>query len=97
LNSDLILINAARGRDEGFSNGVSLELCFVILDAGNRRRSLMAKKVRRREWTKKDLAELKKCSRAKLSVVKISKAMKRTPGALRQQAHKLGLRLGHRR
>ena len=57
----------------------------------------MAKKVRRREWTKKDLVELKKHSRAKLSVVKISKAMKRTPGALRQQAHKLGLRLGHRR
>lgn len=57
----------------------------------------MARHVKRRAWAKKDLAELKKFSRAKLSVAKISKAMKRTPGALRQQAHKLGLRLGHRR
>jgi hypothetical protein len=57
----------------------------------------MARHVRRREWTKGDVAELKRFSRAKLSVAKISKAMKRTPGALRQQAHKLGIRLGHRR
>jgi hypothetical protein len=57
----------------------------------------MAKSVRHRAWTKRDVAELKKFSRAKLSVAKISKAMKRTPGALRQQAYKLGMRLGHRR
>jgi hypothetical protein len=57
----------------------------------------MARNVKRRAGTKRDVAELKKHSRAKLSVVKISKAMKRTPGALRQQTHKLGLRLGHRR
>jgi hypothetical protein len=30
-------------------------------------------------------------------VAKISKAMKRTPGALRQQARKMGMPLGHRR
>jgi hypothetical protein len=57
----------------------------------------MAKNVRRRAWTKRETAELKKHSQAKLPVAKISKAMKRTEGALRQQAHKLGLRLGHRR
>lgn len=57
----------------------------------------MAKKIRRRAWTKKDNAELRKQSRAKLPVAKISKMMKRTPGALRQQASKLGLRVGHRR
>jgi hypothetical protein len=57
----------------------------------------MAKSVRRRAWTKRDVAELKKHSRAKVSVAKISKAMRRTQGALRQQAYKLGLRLGHRR
>ena len=57
----------------------------------------MARNVRRRAWTKKDHAELKKYSRAKLPVKKISKAMRRTPGALRQQAYKLGLRIGHRR
>ena len=57
----------------------------------------MAKKVRRRAWTKKEIAALKKHSKAKLAVAKISKMMRRTPGALRQQAYKLGLRLGHRR
>jgi hypothetical protein len=57
----------------------------------------MARHVRRRAWTKRDVAELKKFSRAKVSVARVSRAMRRTPGALRQQAYKLGLRLGHRR
>ena len=51
----------------------------------------------RREWTKEHLKELKSHSRAKKPVVKISKAMKRTIGALRQKALVLGLPLGHRR
>ena len=51
----------------------------------------------RREWTKEHLKELKGHSRAKTPVVKISKAMKRTIGALRQKALVLGLPLGHRR
>jgi hypothetical protein len=34
-------------------------------------------------------------SKAKTPVVKISKQMKRTVGALRQQANKLGIGLGH--
>lgn len=50
-----------------------------------------------RAWTKADLKEIKGHSRAKTPVAKISKAMKRTIGALRQKAFALGLSLGHRR
>jgi hypothetical protein len=53
--------------------------------------------VRRREWTKADIRDLKAHSKTKTPVVKISRAMKRTIGALRQQAFKLGVSLGHRR
>jgi hypothetical protein len=52
---------------------------------------------KRRSWTKEHLKELKVHSRAKTAVAKISKLMKRTPGALRQKALDLGLPLGHRR
>jgi hypothetical protein len=41
--------------------------------------------------------ELRKHSRAKTPVAKISKQMKRTIGALRQQAFALGIGLGHQR
>lgn len=61
----------------------------------------MAKKTKRKStrvaWTKAQDAELKRHSRAKLPVVKISKTMKRTVGALRQRAFGLGISLGHRR
>jgi hypothetical protein len=60
----------------------------------------MAKKTkgtRRREWTKEDVREIKGHSRARTPVVKMSKLMKRTVGALRQKALHLGLPLGHRR
>ena len=61
----------------------------------------MAKKSKRRikraSWTKSNLAELRKYSKDKWSVAKISKLMKRTPGALRQKARVLGIRIGHRR
>ncbi len=53
--------------------------------------------VRRREWTKDDLRELKAHSRSKTPVVKISKLTKRTVGALRQKALVLGIPLGHQR
>ena len=56
-----------------------------------------AKRVVRKEWTKDDVRELKAHSKAKTPVVKISKAMKRTVGALRQKALNLGLGLGHQR
>ena len=56
-----------------------------------------AKRAVRKEWTKDDVRDLKTHSRAKTPVAKISKAMKRTIGALRQKAYSLGLSLGHQR
>jgi hypothetical protein len=55
------------------------------------------KRAKRREWTKEDVREIKGHSRAKTSVAKMSKLMKRTAGSLRQKAWDLGLPLGHRR
>ena len=40
----------------------------------------MAKKVKRREWTKDDVRELKTLARQKTGVAKIAKSLKRTPG-----------------
>ena len=60
----------------------------------------MAKKAKRSKrvaWTKAHHAELRKHSKARTPVSKISKMMKRTVGALRQQALKLGIGLGHQR
>jgi hypothetical protein len=60
----------------------------------------MAKKAKRRArvaWTKAHERELKGHSKSKTPVAKISKAMKRTIGALRQRALTLGIPLGHRR
>jgi hypothetical protein len=61
----------------------------------------MAKKAKtrskRREWTKDDDRELKAHSKARTPVKKISKLMKRTPGALRQRAFQKGMSLGHQR
>jgi hypothetical protein len=54
-------------------------------------------KMERRAWTKEDQRELRTHSKAKTPVTAISKEMKRTIGALRQQALKLGISLGHRR
>lgn len=56
-----------------------------------------ARRTRRQPWTKQHESELKKHSRAKTPVEKISKAMKRTAGAIRQKAYALGMPIGHRR
>ncbi|MEJ2376950.1 MAG: hypothetical protein P8Y71_16560 [Pseudolabrys sp.] len=57
-----------------------------------------ARKIKKpKPWTKEDLRALKAYSKAKTPVVEISKQMKRTVGALRQQAIRLGIGLGHRR
>ena len=48
-------------------------------------------------WTKDDLRTLKAHSKARTPVVKISKVMKRTIGALRRSAGILGVGLGHLR
>jgi hypothetical protein len=55
------------------------------------------RKIKRVTWTKANITELKKYSKDRAAVVKISKAMKRTIGALRQKALHLGIPLGHRR
>jgi NADH:ubiquinone oxidoreductase subunit len=52
---------------------------------------------KRREWTKADLRDLKAHSKARTPVNKISKATKRTAGALRAKAFQLGIGLGHQR
>jgi hypothetical protein len=69
----------------------------------NRQEKVMAKtivrtkRVVRRDWTPAEVKELKQHSKNKTRVRTISKALKRTPGALRQKAHVLGIPLGHRR
>ena len=55
------------------------------------------RKMERRTWTKEDQRELRTNSKARTPVTTVSKEMKRTIGALRQQALKLGISLGHRR
>ena len=55
------------------------------------------KATKRARWTKAEYRELKAHSKAKTPVAKISKQMKRTIGALRQQAFKFGISLGHQR
>ena len=59
----------------------------------------MAKRVaaKNKRWTKPLLAELRRHSKVRMPVAKIAKQMKRTEGALRQQALKLGIGLGHQR
>ena len=53
------------------------------------------KRIRRRPWTTGEYTTLRKHSKDKAPVAKIAKAMKRTPSALRQQACKFGITLGH--
>ena len=54
------------------------------------------KRVIRRDWTRDEVKELKKHSKDKTPVKTVSRALKRTPGALRQKAYALGISLGHR-
>ena len=55
------------------------------------------KVVTRKPWSKDEYKTLKAHSKARTPVIKISKEMKRSVGALRQQALKLGVGLGHQR
>ena len=55
------------------------------------------KRVIRREWTRDEVKELKKHSKDKTRVKTISRALKRTPAAVRQKAQRLGIPLGNRR
>ena len=54
-------------------------------------------RAKRVAWTKQDVRDLKAHSKNKTPVVKVSKSMKRTEGALRQKALSLGIGLGHQR
>ena len=56
----------------------------------------MAKKVTRREWTKDDVRELKSMAKQRNAAPKIAKSLKRTVGATRQMAFKLGVSLDSR-
>ena len=54
------------------------------------------KRAVRRDWTRDEIKELKKHSKDKTRVKTVSRALKRTPAALRQKAYALGISLGHR-
>ena len=54
------------------------------------------KKVIRRAWSKEDVRTLKTMAKAKAGVNKISKALKRTPGATSVMAAKHGVSLSMR-
>jgi hypothetical protein len=56
----------------------------------------MAKKAKRREWTKDDVRELKSMAKKKTPAPKIAQALKRTVGATRQKALALGVSLNSR-
>jgi hypothetical protein len=55
------------------------------------------RRTKRVAWSKEHVRDLKAHSKSKTSVAKISKAMKRTAGAIRQKALSLGIAIGHRR
>jgi hypothetical protein len=54
------------------------------------------KKIVRREWTKDDVRQMKAMAKAKAGVKKISRTLKRTPGATSAMAAKLGVSLSMR-
>ena len=56
----------------------------------------MAKKSKRREWTKEDVRELKNLARQKTPVAKIAKSLKRTLRATQQKAYSIGVSLNSR-
>jgi hypothetical protein len=71
----------------------------VIAKKAPAKKAVPAKPARRviKPWTKDDVRVLKAHSKARTPVVKISKEMKRTVGALRQRARLLGIGLGEHR
>lgn len=54
------------------------------------------KKMVLRPWTKDDVRTMKTMARAKAGVIKIAKALKRSPGATTVKAAKLGVSLSMR-
>ena len=72
--------------------------CLVIQGRITRTGVIMAKakKTVRREWTKDDVRQMKSMAKARAGVKKISKSLKRTPGATSVMAAKLGVSLSMR-
>ena len=56
----------------------------------------MARRSKRREWTKDDVRELKSLARQRTPVAKIAKSLKRTLRATQQKAYSLGVSLDSR-
>lgn len=56
----------------------------------------MAKKAKRREWTKTDVKELKTMAKAKTPARMIAKKLGRTEGAVRQKAYAEGISFNSR-
>ena len=52
------------------------------------------RRVVRRDWTRTEIKELRQHSKNKTRVQIISRALKRSPGALRQKARALGIAIG---
>jgi hypothetical protein len=75
----------------------------LLSGPGNRKENDMAKaiarrkRVIRRNWTRTEVKELRQHSKDRTRIKTIARALKRTPGALRQKARLLGIPLGHRR
>ena len=77
---------------------------YLMKESGMAKKSKSAKKtktavkkIRRRPWTNEEYKPQKAHSQARTPLAKIAKELKRTPGALRQQALKLNIGLGHQR
>jgi hypothetical protein len=51
------------------------------------------KPIERREWTKEDVKSLKSLARGRVKAAVIARKLKRTEGATRQHAFKLGVSL----
>lgn len=56
-----------------------------------------ARKIKRREWTRDDVRQLRSLAKQRTPVARIAKMLKRTPGATAAKAFKLGVSLDTRR
>jgi hypothetical protein len=61
------------------------------------RTGMVKKRVVRRAWTASEVRELKSLAKKRVGVKRISKALKRSPGATSVMAAKLGVSLSTRR
>jgi hypothetical protein len=68
-----------------------------IVTKKTKKKTKTAKKRARVLWTRADVAELRRHSKAKTPVVKLEKIFKRAGANLRSKAYTLGLSLGHQR